>query len=90
MNAKNDTSKGIAMVGTLFGIGHIYINKDNCPNLVEELGLYKWDEKKSENGKEEVVKTNDHSCDALRYAIYTTTSEFEVYGFGGKQNGKVS
>lgn len=89
-NAKNDISKGIAMVGTLFGIGHIYINRDNCPNLVEELGLYKWDEKKSENGKEEVVKTNDHSCDALRYAIYTTTSEFEVYGFGGKQNGKVS
>lgn len=69
------------MVSTLFTLSHIFINKDECPNLVEELGLYQWDSKKSEKGKEEVLKVNDHSCDALRYAIYTTTADFEVYGY---------
>lgn len=81
VNAKNDVIPGISMVSTLFSLGHIFINKDECKNLVEELGLYQWDSKKSEHGKEEVVKTNDHSCDALRYAIYTTTANFEVYGY---------
>ena len=80
MKAKNDVRPGISMVSTLFALGHIKINKDECPNLVAELGLYQWDMKKSENGKEEVIKTNDHACDALRYAIYTTTPKFEVFG----------
>lgn len=80
MKAKNDVRPGISMVSTLFSLGHIKINKDECPNLVAELGLYQWDMKKSENGKEEVIKANDHACDALRYAIYTTTPKFEVFG----------
>lgn len=79
--AKNDVRPGIGMVSTLFSLGHIYINKDECPNLVAELGLYQWDPKKSEKGKEEPIKQNDHSCDALRYGIFTTTTEFEVYGY---------
>lgn len=81
INAKNDVRPGIGMVSTLFALGHIFINQDRCPNLVAELGLYQWDPKKSEAGKEEPIKQNDHSCDALRYGIYTTTTEFEIYGY---------
>lgn len=81
IKAKNDVRPGISMLNTLFTLGHIKINKDECPNLVAELGLYQWDTKKSENGKEEVVKANDHACDALRYAIFTTTPKFQVYGY---------
>lgn len=78
--AKNDVGQGIAMVNTLFTMGHIKINKDKCPNLVQELAMYQWDAKKSERGLEEPVKQNDHSCDALRYAIFTTTFKGEIYG----------
>lgn len=77
--AKNNVQQGISMLSTLFHINHIFINKDECPNLVAELGLYQWDQKKSERGKEEVLKTNDHACDALRYAIFTSTSKAEVF-----------
>lgn len=81
INAKNDVRPGISMVSTLFALGHIFINTDECPNLTAELGLYQWDPKKSEAGKEEPIKQNDHSCDALRYGIYTTTTEFSVFGY---------
>lgn len=81
IKAKNNVLEGISMLSVLFQMGHILINKDNCPNLVAELGLYQWDNKKAESGKQEVLKANDHSCDALRYAIYTTTPKTLVYGW---------
>lgn len=79
MKAKNDVLDGIRMLSALFSIGHIKINKDNCPNTIAELGLYQWDAKKGENGKEEPVKQNDHCMDALRYGIFTTTPLFQVF-----------
>ena len=79
LKAKNDVPDGISMVYTLMAMGHILINKDRCPKLLQELGLYIWDNKKQIKGKEEVVKTNDHACDALRYLIYSTTNRYEVF-----------
>lgn len=73
INAKNDVKEGIIGLSTLFANKMIKINKDNCPNLCTELGLYRWNEKKLNNGVEEVLKENDHCCDALRYAIMTST-----------------
>lgn len=78
MKAKNDVEDGIKIVYSLMATGHILINKDKCPKLIQELGLYIWNEKKSEQGKEEVVKQNDHCCDALRYLIASTASMYEV------------
>lgn len=37
--------------------------------LIKELGIYQYDSKSIKNGKEEVLKENDHACDALRYLI---------------------
>lgn len=73
INAKNNVEEGIIGLSTLFANKMIKINKDNCPNLCAELGLYRWNEKKLNNGVEEVLKENDHCCDALRYAIMTST-----------------
>ena len=73
INAKNNVEEGIIGLSTLFANKMIKINKDNCPNLCAELGLYRWNEKKLNNGVEEVLKENDHYCDALRYAIMTST-----------------
>ena len=73
INAKNNVEEGIIGLSTLFANKMIKINKDNCPNLCAELCLYRWNEKKLNNGVEEVLKENDHCCDALRYAIMTST-----------------
>lgn len=73
INAKNNVAEGIIGLSTLFANKMIKINKDNCPNLCAELVLYRWNEKKLNNGVEEVLKENDHCCDALRYAIMTST-----------------
>ena len=47
---------------------------DTCVNLIEEMSQYKYDTLSStlsgkRNEKEEPLKVNDHSCDALRYMI---------------------
>ena len=77
--ANNDVEEGIRMVYALIASGHLMINEDNCPNLVNELGLYVWNEKRGENGKEEPVKQFDHALDALRYFVKSTTTEIEVF-----------
>lgn len=79
-DAVNDVLPGISMVASMLTQGRIKINKDNCPNLVMELGLYIWDDKKALRGVEAPLKTNDHSCDALRYMIFSTCSDYEAYG----------
>lgn len=80
IQAKNDVAEGIAKVSTLFNTGHLLINANNCPNLISELGMYSWDEKKVENGNEVPIKEFDHCCDALRYIVNTNFSQYEVYG----------
>ena len=35
--------------------------------LIHEMGLYQYDPKSIEKGKEEPVKTSDHCLDAFRY-----------------------
>lgn len=80
MKANNDVGPGIRMVYTLLNTGHILINEDRCPNLISELGLYVWNDKRGELGKEEVVKQHDHALDALRYVVYTTTPDSTVFG----------
>ena len=80
INAKNEVNEGIAELSTLFAMNHVLINKTQCPHLCNELGIYKWNDKRLLNGKEEVLKENDHCCDALRYAIHTTTPISTVIG----------
>lgn len=79
LKAKNDVIEGIHLVYTLMATGHIHINKDRCPNLIAELGLYIWNAKRGEIGKEEPVKRYDHAMDAMRYGIATTTFKGEVF-----------
>ena len=50
------------------------ITKDS-PNLIKEIQNYTWQTDKNGNTLEEPVKFNDHALDALRYAIYTHTTQ---------------
>ncbi len=67
--AKNDVKLGISRVQRFFSFKKILIHREKQPMLIKELGIYQYDSKSIKNGKEEVLKENDHACDALRYLI---------------------
>lgn len=49
---------------------HMHIDQDS-PKTVAELRSYKWREDRDGRVLDEPVKYNDHSMDAIRYALYT-------------------
>lgn len=67
--ADNDVLNGIRKTASLIEKRKIKINKNNCPALLEEMGVYSWDMKAAEHGVEKPVKEYDHSLDALRYYV---------------------
>lgn len=70
-NADNDVLAGIGFVSQLMSLGQLRIH-ESCTDLIRELQSYAWDSEKSEKeGKDIVLKVDDHSCDALRYGLYT-------------------
>lgn len=67
-NAENDVKVGIQRTQKCFSYSVLTISPMQ-PKLDWELGLYEYDKKSIERGKEEPVKENDHACDALRYCV---------------------
>lgn len=67
-NAVNDVALGISRVQKClaFDIMTVAPDQENC---IREYGLYEYDKKSIERGKEEPVKINDHCMDASRYAV---------------------
>jgi len=70
IDANNDVQEGIQKMTSEIAMGNLSILQD-CINLVREIEGYAWDAKKSEKGKEEPIKKNDHAIDAMRYAVTT-------------------
>jgi len=66
--AENDVKVGIQRVQKCLSYGIIQISPEQ-PKLDWELGLYEYDKKSIQKGKEEPVKENDHACDAVRYCV---------------------
>lgn len=66
--AKNDVKLGISRVQKFLSFGKLLISTKQ-KWLIHEMGLYQYDEKSIERGKEEVVKINDHAEDACRYNL---------------------
>lgn len=54
--------------------------KRGSDNLVRELQGYKWKKDKNDQVLDEPVKSEDHICDAMRYAVFThlTKAKFKV------------
>jgi PBSX family phage terminase large subunit len=68
-HAENDVVLGITTVMRLMSTGHLTVS-DECPNLIDELYKYRWNEKKSiALGRDVPLKEYDDCVDALRYAI---------------------
>lgn len=66
--AENSVKIGIERVQKLFSFMKLFISKDQS-YLIDEMGMYKYNKDLLDKGKEEVIKTSDHCCDALRYYI---------------------
>lgn len=67
-DAENEVALGISRVQKLL-IYEILTVSPRQGMLLEEFGLYEYDKKLLEKGKEVPVKTNDHCLDALRYLV---------------------
>ncbi len=72
VNGDNKVDRGIGIVASLFSENKLAIS-DRCEALLAEIPGYVWDKAASERkGEDVVMKVNDHSVDAMRYAIATT------------------
>lgn len=69
--AKNSVNDGIRQVAMLLSADRLRIHR-SATGLIDEIPGYVWDPKKTEDGIDAPLKADDHSCDALRYAIATT------------------
>lgn len=67
LQADNDVMDGIRRVAVYLKNGNIKIHR-GCADCIKEFGLYRWDEKSSED---RVVKENDHAMDEVRYFCNT-------------------
>jgi len=79
VHANNDVVNGIHIMTSEMLDGNIFICSE-CKNTIREIESYVWDTKKSEKGSDEPIKKDDHSCDALRYALAShKVSVYDAY-----------
>ncbi len=69
--ADNDVQEGIRMVATMIAKRKLKVHRKNCPNFLEEVAGYVWDEKAALHGEDKPVKSKDHTLDAARYFVKT-------------------
>ena len=65
--ANNDVLDGIRRTAVYLRDGNIKIHR-SCAASIREFGLYRWDEKSTED---KVIKENDHAMDEIRYFCNT-------------------
>lgn len=76
--ARNAVVPGIRTVSSVFALDRLLIS-DECSHLLGEIPSYTWDPRATARGEEAPVKEKDDFCDALRYAVYSTASEWQSY-----------
>ena len=76
-DANNEVLDGIRVVSSLMARGKIRIHK-RCINLVKEIQTYSWSPRQAKVGIDEPLKVHDHSCDAIRYGIFTKCPPWRV------------
>lgn len=69
--ANNSVNDGIRNTATLLAENNLLI-ADKCASLIREIPGYSWDPKATALGEDKPIKKDDHSLDALRYAVHTT------------------
>lgn len=67
-DGNNDVENGISVMTSEMKKGNLFIC-DECVNTIREIEGYVWDSKAAARGDDEPVKKDDHTVDALRYAV---------------------
>lgn len=71
--ADNDVLPGIQTIANLLdGDNPRMVVSDRCTGWQSEVTEYRWDEKATDEGDDEVVKEDDHYLDGGRYITHTT------------------
>lgn len=65
--AKNDVLPGILTTARYLQDGTVKVHR-SCKDTIREFGLYRWDEKSTEDRP---IKENDHAMDDTRYFVMT-------------------
>ena len=71
VDADNTVLDGIRVTATMIQRRRLRVQRGKCPNLLNEVESYIWDEKASMRGEERPVKEHDHAMDAMRYLCKT-------------------
>ena len=74
--AFNEVLVGIEVVTSLIGNGAVRVHS-SCKNTLRELNSYCWSPVAQKVGKDEPMKENDHTMDALRYMVMGTRKIWE-------------
>lgn len=77
-DANNDVALGIGRVQKLLTYQMMSMSPMQSM-LIEEIGVYEYDKKSIEHGKEVPVKEFDHGCDAMRYAVMGAWKRMKPY-----------
>ena len=68
--------KMIESVEDLLSQGRVFVlNTENNKIFIEEHKKYQWDPKKKNTDKPEVIKIDDHTCDAFQYYVGNNLSK---------------
>ena len=67
-DAENDVKLGISRVQKVLTFQILSISPQQT-KAINEFGIYEYDPKSIEKGKEEPVKLDDHCMDAIRYLV---------------------
>lgn len=92
--ASNDVLQGISSVSSLLKQQRLIVARPDAVNdndgrgvngWMQEVTEYAWDPKQTEKGSDVVIKRNDHSLDAARYALHSSRGVWQpifhrVYG----------
>lgn len=78
MAADNSVLDGIQLVSSLFATDRMVIH-ESCPELLDEVPGYIWNERSAEKGIDEPVKDGDHGLDGLRYVTKSTRTLWQPY-----------
>jgi PBSX family phage terminase large subunit len=78
LDADNSVFGGLRRLDEMFSRRLVRIHRRNCPNLLRERATYVWNPKKTDKGKEEPLKKNDHCIDTLRYVAKTVIQPYRL------------
>lgn len=81
--ANNDVLDGIRNVASLLATKRLLVHR-SCEGLIEEFPGYSWDPDKAEKGEDVPIKAEDHSLDAMRYAVHSTRQAWRNHLVGAE------